>query len=156
MYVLPDESGRSTIYERHYVRCGLKFAEFMLDIKHLRSTTISHLHSGYNAIWMHFIDYDPEGRIKRGTRDGAGSLGGWDAGYQGWNDLKPSPLLPQLLRESCGDCGKYDARLMNYEFGIPRRDKAILRLALFSRRLNSREIREKETGIQCAKRENIV
>jgi len=41
--VLLDESGRSTIYECHYVRRKLKFAEFMLDIKRLCFTTISHL-----------------------------------------------------------------------------------------------------------------
>jgi len=30
------QNGRSTIYERYYVRCGLNFAEFMLDIKGLQ------------------------------------------------------------------------------------------------------------------------
>lgn len=96
MYVLPDESGRSTIYELHYVRCGLKFAEFMLDIKRLRSTAISHLHSRYNGIWMHFIDYDPEGRIRRegkkGEKDGEDRSIDEMQANRGWNNLKRSLL----------------------------------------------------------------
>jgi len=62
---------------------------------------------------MHFIDYDPEGRIRGEQETEHGSFDKIQVN-KGWNNLK-RPLLLQLLRESCDERDKCDAWL-NYEF----------------------------------------
>lgn len=95
---------------------------------------------------MHFIDYDPEGRIRGTGRDE--SLGGRDTGRQGVKRSKTKSVIAATLVANTANTILW---LMNYEFDIPHRDKAILPLALFFRRLNFREIHMEgvRTRIRC-------